>query len=77
MNPNPASDIFAFLTKPAWYTAAFWVLMIASAAIAAYVAARIPEQRKLRHIGAMDIPVSDRGDVVAADAVETAAILHR
>jgi hypothetical protein len=49
MNPNPASDIFAFLTKPAWYTAAFWVLMIASAAIAAYVAARIPEQRKLRH----------------------------
>src|ERR671921_266116 len=49
MNPNPASDIFAFLTKPAWYTAAFWVLLIASAAIAAYVAARIPEQRNLRH----------------------------
>ena len=49
MNPNPASDIFAFLTKPAWYTVAFWVLMIASAAIAAYVAARLPEQRNLRH----------------------------
>jgi hypothetical protein len=50
MNPNPASDIYAFLTKPAWYTAAFWILLIASSAIAAYVAATIPEQRRWPHI---------------------------
>jgi thiosulfate dehydrogenase (quinone) large subunit len=49
MNPDPATDVIAFLTKPAWYTWVFWVLLIASAAIAAYVAARIPEQRTGRH----------------------------
>jgi thiosulfate dehydrogenase [quinone] large subunit len=50
MNPNPAADVFAFLTKPAWYTAVFWLLLIASAAIAAYVAVDIPEQRRWRHV---------------------------
>lgn len=50
MNPDPATDIIAFLTKPAWYTWVFWLLLIASAAIAAYVAARIPEQRRGRHV---------------------------
>ena len=49
MNPDPATDVIAFLTKPAWYTAVFWLLLIASAAIAAYAAARIPEQRTGRH----------------------------
>jgi hypothetical protein len=50
MNPDPATDIIAFLTKPAWTTAAFWLLLIASAAIAVYVAARLPEQRDGRHV---------------------------
>ena len=50
MNPDPATDVIAFLTKPAWSTAAFWLLLIASAAIAMTVAARIPEQRSGRHI---------------------------
>jgi hypothetical protein len=50
VNPDPATDIIAFLTKPAWYTWVFWLLLIASAAIAAYVAARIPEQRSGRHV---------------------------
>jgi hypothetical protein len=49
VNPDPATDVIAFLTKPAWYTAVFWLLLIASAAIAAYAAARIPEQRTGRH----------------------------
>src|SRR6185312_15757666 len=51
MNPNPASDVFAFLTKPEWYTAVFWALLVMSAAIAAYVATHIPEQRRGRHVG--------------------------
>jgi len=50
MNPDPATDVIAFLTKPVWSTAAFWLLLIASAGIAIYVAARIPEQRSGRHI---------------------------
>ena len=50
MNPDPATDVIAFLTKPAWYTAVFWLLLIASAAIAAYVAARIPQQRNGRDV---------------------------
>ena len=50
MNPDPASDVIAFLTKPVWHTAMFWLLLVASAAIAAYAAARMPEQRGGRHI---------------------------
>ncbi len=49
MNPNPASDVFAFLTKPAWYTAVFWLLMLGSIAVAATVGLKVPEQRSLRH----------------------------
>ena len=50
MNPNPAADVIAFLTKPAWYTAVFWLLLIGSIVIAAYVASRLPEQRGGRHV---------------------------
>ena len=50
MNPDPATDVIAFLTKPVWSTAAFWLLLIASAGIAIYVSARIPEQRSGRHV---------------------------
>jgi hypothetical protein len=27
LNPDPVTDIVAFLTKPVWYTAAFWLLL--------------------------------------------------
>jgi uncharacterized membrane protein YphA (DoxX/SURF4 family) len=47
---NPVSDVIAFLTKPAWYTAVFWLLLIASIAIAAYAFAAIPEQRRFGHV---------------------------
>jgi uncharacterized membrane protein YphA (DoxX/SURF4 family) len=43
---NPVSDVIAFLTKPAWTTAVFWLLLIGSIAIAARVAAKLPEQRR-------------------------------
>jgi thiosulfate dehydrogenase (quinone) large subunit len=47
---NPASDVFAFLTKPAWYTGVFWLLMIGSVAIALYCLTAIPEQRQPKHV---------------------------
>jgi hypothetical protein len=47
---NPASDVFAFLTKPAWYTGVFWLLIVASIAIAGYALAAVPEQRQPRHV---------------------------
>jgi len=51
MNPNPFSDTFHFLLQPGWTTVVFWLLLIASAAIAAYVWRAIPEQRTLAHLG--------------------------
>jgi hypothetical protein len=51
MNPNPFSDVFAFLLQPGWTTAIFWLLLAASAAIAAYAWRTIPEQRSLAHLG--------------------------
>ena len=50
MNPNPLSDVLAFLTQPAWTTAVFWLLILASIAIAAYAFATFPEQRHGRHL---------------------------
>ena len=50
MNPDPATDVIAFLTKPVWTTAAFWLLLIASAAIAIWVAKRLPEQRSFPQV---------------------------
>jgi uncharacterized membrane protein YphA (DoxX/SURF4 family) len=47
---NPVSDVIAFLTKPAWYTAVFWLLLLGSIAIAAYSWARFPEQRRPKHV---------------------------
>ena len=46
MNPNPASDIVGFLTQPGWLTAVFWLLLVASIAIALFALATIPEQRR-------------------------------
>jgi uncharacterized membrane protein YphA (DoxX/SURF4 family) len=47
MRPNPAHDVLGFLTKPAWPTAVFWLLLLGSCAIAAVVA-RQPGQRTPR-----------------------------
>ena len=50
MNPNPFSDTIAFLLQPGWTTATFWLLLIASTAIAAYVFCAIPGQRSIEHV---------------------------
>jgi len=51
MNPNPISDTIAFLLQPGLTTAIFWLLLIASAAIAAYAFRAIPGQRSIEHVG--------------------------
>ena len=51
MNPNPISDVISFVTQSGWLTAVFWLLLIASAAIAAYVWRTMPEQRTVAHLG--------------------------
>ena len=35
MNPNPLSDVIAFLLQPAWTTAIFWLLTLTSIGVAA------------------------------------------
>jgi uncharacterized membrane protein YphA (DoxX/SURF4 family) len=47
---NPVSDVITFLTKPAWYTGVFWLLLLGSIAITAYCLARIPDQRQPEHV---------------------------
>ena len=47
MKPNPFSDVLAFVTEPGFATAVFWLLVLASVLIAAYVWRRLPEQRKV------------------------------
>ncbi len=51
MNPNPFFDTFQFLTQPGWSTAIFWLLLLASAGIAAYAWRAIPGQGSLLHLG--------------------------
>jgi uncharacterized membrane protein YphA (DoxX/SURF4 family) len=50
MNPNPLSDVIRFLTEPRATTAVFWLLLIASVAIAVYAYATIPQQRRGQHV---------------------------
>ena len=50
MNPDPISDVVAFLQQPGWTTATFWLLAFASVVIAIYAFAAIPSQRRLTHI---------------------------
>jgi uncharacterized membrane protein YphA (DoxX/SURF4 family) len=50
MNPNPLTDVIAFVTQPAWTTAIFWLLVLASIAIAAYALAVLPGQRRASHL---------------------------
>jgi uncharacterized membrane protein YphA (DoxX/SURF4 family) len=46
--PNVVTDLVAFLTKPAWPTAVYWVLLVASVVIAVSVYRRDPLQRGAR-----------------------------
>jgi uncharacterized membrane protein YphA (DoxX/SURF4 family) len=51
MRPNPLNDALQFLTQPAWFTAAFWLLLFASIAIAIVAWRRQPAQRTTRNLG--------------------------
>jgi uncharacterized membrane protein YphA (DoxX/SURF4 family) len=51
MNPNPLSDTIAFVLQPGWTTAIFWLLLVASIAIAACAYYTNPGQRSLAHLG--------------------------
>jgi uncharacterized membrane protein YphA (DoxX/SURF4 family) len=48
--PNPLDNVIAFLTKPEWYTAVFWLLIVASLVIALRAFATLPEQRRFGHL---------------------------
>ena len=50
MNPDPITDVIDFLLQPAWTTGIFWVLGLASLAIAIYAFATIPSQRRATYI---------------------------
>ena len=50
MRPNPLNDALQFLTQPAWFTAVFWLLLLASVAIAVVAWRRQPAQRTTRHL---------------------------
>ena len=49
MRPNPAYDLLSFLTRPAWPTVLFCLLLLGSCVIAAIVV-RQPEQRTIRDV---------------------------
>ncbi len=51
MNPNPFYDTAMFLVQPRWTTAIFWLLLLASIAIAVYVWRKVPGQRSPEHVG--------------------------
>jgi uncharacterized membrane protein YphA (DoxX/SURF4 family) len=57
MRPNPLHDAVQFLTKPAWFTAVFWLLLIASVTIAALAWRREPAQRTPRSLGVWGLRV--------------------
>ena len=50
MNPDPLSDVLGFLSAPGWPTHVFWLLLLASVAIAAYALTTLPEQRRFGHV---------------------------
>jgi len=50
MNPNPLSDVVAFVTDPKWTTAVFWLLVLASVLIVIFVWQRLPEQRRFSNL---------------------------
>jgi hypothetical protein len=46
MNPDPFSGVFHFLIAPIWSTAVYWILILASIAIAAYAWRSVPGQQR-------------------------------
>jgi hypothetical protein len=50
MNPDPFSDVVAFVTDPVWTTVVFWLLLFASVLLAAIAWRRMPEQRSFPHL---------------------------
>ena len=50
MKHNPLSDVVDFLQQPGWTTIVFWVLLLASIAIAIYAFTTIWDQRRAIHI---------------------------
>jgi uncharacterized membrane protein YphA (DoxX/SURF4 family) len=53
MRENPLGDALAFLvaTDKLWFTVVFWLLLLASAAIAALAWRADPAQRSVQHVG--------------------------
>ena len=50
MRPGPLQQAIEFLSKPAWTTPVYWLLLIASVAIAVTAWRRLPAQRSARHV---------------------------
>ncbi len=50
MHRNPLFDVADFLLQPGWTTAVFWLLALASIAVAVYAFRTIPGQRSLVHV---------------------------
>jgi uncharacterized membrane protein YphA (DoxX/SURF4 family) len=50
MNRDPISDVVDFVLQPGWTTPIFWLLALASIAIAVYVYRAIPAQRTTEHL---------------------------
>ena len=50
MNPDPFTDVSAFVTNPVWTTVVFWLLTIASVAIAALAWRQLPDQQNLPNL---------------------------
>jgi hypothetical protein len=51
MKHDPISDVIDFFQQPGWTTVIFWLLVLASIAIAIYVYSTMPEQRRFEHVG--------------------------
>ncbi len=50
MRPGPLQQAIEFLSKPAWTTPVYWLLLIASVAVAVTAWRRLPAQRDARHV---------------------------
>jgi uncharacterized membrane protein YphA (DoxX/SURF4 family) len=50
MRPNPLNDALQFLMQPAWFTVAFWLLLLVSIALAIVAWRREPPQRTTRNL---------------------------
>jgi len=57
MGPNPLYDAAHFLTQPAWFTAAFWLLLLAAFVIAVLAWRRDASQRSPRALGILGLRV--------------------